>query len=72
MIQYVVHETTDTIDLTATAGLSLTRPITKEPHSPANRVPEAAVVPQLMGLRTSAERPHRHKVPLRRITAIAA
>ncbi|MFD4972000.1 hypothetical protein [Streptomyces sp. NPDC058424] len=72
MIQHVVHETTATIDLTAPVGLTLARTAAKEPHSPANRVPEAAVVPQLMGLRTSAERPHRHKVPLRRIAAIAA
>ncbi|MFI9604209.1 hypothetical protein ACWEQ7_20030 [Streptomyces sp. NPDC004069] len=72
MIQHVVHETTDTIDATTLAGITLARAVVKQPHSPANRVPEAAVVPQLMGLRTSAARPHRHKVPLRRIIAVAA
>jgi hypothetical protein len=39
------------------------------------RTPEVAhvpAVPQLMGLRTPAERTHRHKVPLRRLTAMAA
>ncbi|MFF4759566.1 hypothetical protein [Streptomyces sp. NPDC001292] len=72
MIQHVVHETTDTLDVTAPAGFTLARAVAKELHGPAHRVPEAVAVPQLMGLRTSAERPHRHKVPLRRITAIAA
>ncbi|MFB7460218.1 hypothetical protein ACIOC2_32880 [Streptomyces sp. NPDC088337] len=72
MIQQVLHETTDTIDTTAPAGVTLARAVAKELHGPAHRAPEAVAVPQLMGLRTSAERLHRHKVPLRRITAVAA
>ncbi|MEU3345476.1 hypothetical protein ABZ723_10855 [Streptomyces sp. NPDC006700] len=72
MIQQVVHETTDTIDITAAAGVTLARDVAKELHGPAHRAPEDVAVPQLMGLRTSADRPHRHKVPLRRITAVAA
>jgi hypothetical protein len=41
----------------------------------APRVPEVAAPPvptELMGLRTSAARPHRRKVPLRRLTAVQA
>ncbi|MYX41339.1 hypothetical protein GTW59_09655 [Streptomyces sp. SID89] len=44
----------------------------ERPVLTAHRIPEAAEVPQLMGLRTSPARPHRHKVPLRRLTAMAA
>ncbi|MGW4318255.1 hypothetical protein ACWEMW_03555 [Streptomyces sp. NPDC004684] len=44
----------------------------ERPVLAAHRIPEAAEVPQLMGLRTSPARPHRHKVPLRRLTAMAA
>ncbi|NED35170.1 hypothetical protein [Streptomyces sp. SID8499] len=44
----------------------------ERPVLAAHRLPEAAEVPQLMGLRTSPARPHRHKVPLRRLTAMAA
>ncbi|PZG85023.1 hypothetical protein C1I97_33760 [Streptomyces sp. NTH33] len=73
MIQQVVHETTDTIDATAPGGLSQALTVAKELHSPAaHRAPEVVAVPELMGLRTSAERPHRHKVPLRKLTAMAA
>ncbi|MDR3084142.1 MAG: hypothetical protein LBV60_25045 [Streptomyces sp.] len=72
MIQLLVHEMTDTFDATAPAGLALALTVAKELHRPARRACEPAAVPQLMGLRTSAERPHRHKVPLRRLTALAA
>jgi hypothetical protein len=38
------------------------------------RVPEVTIpqvaVPQLMGLRTTAARPHRRKVPLNRLTSV--
>ncbi|MEV7125230.1 hypothetical protein [Streptomyces sp. NPDC093260] len=44
----------------------------ERPVLAAHRIPEAAEVPQLMGLRTPPARPHRHKVPLRRLTAMAA
>jgi len=38
-------------------------------QAPPAPLPEIAV-PHLMGLRTGANRPHRHKVPLRRLTAV--
>ncbi|MFF9134368.1 hypothetical protein ACF1AY_37775 [Streptomyces sp. NPDC014776] len=39
------------------------------PAAPDAPVAEVAV-PHLMGLRTGTDRPHRHKVPLRRLTAV--
>ncbi|MFF4120407.1 hypothetical protein [Streptomyces sp. NPDC001714] len=38
--------------------------------TPAPRAPEVAPAPQLMGLRTSAARPHQRKVPLSRMTLV--
>ncbi|POX52784.1 hypothetical protein C3489_17360 [Streptomyces sp. Ru71] len=38
-------------------------------HAAPAPAPQAAV-PHLMGLRTGTDRPHRHKVPLRRLTAV--
>ncbi len=38
-------------------------------HTTVTRAPEVSV-PQLMGLRTTAARPHRRKVPLNRLTAV--
>ncbi|MFJ8199788.1 hypothetical protein [Streptomyces sp. NPDC096152] len=69
MIEQVVHETTETVDAATPVGVDLGLAVAKELHSPVNRVPEVAV-PQLMGLRLPAARPHRHKVPLRRLTAV--
>ncbi|MEU7061090.1 hypothetical protein [Streptomyces sp. NPDC046197] len=70
MIEQFVHETTATVDATVPAGVALPLCVAKDLHSPASRTPEVAV-PQMMGLRTSsAVRPHRHKVPLRRLTAV--
>lgn len=40
-------------------------------HASTARAP-ALAVPQLMGLRTSAARPHRRKVLLHRLTALSA
>ncbi|MFF5143391.1 hypothetical protein ACFY6U_27270 [Streptomyces sp. NPDC013157] len=37
---------------------------------PAPRAPEVVPAPQLMGLRTSAARPHQRKVPLSRMTLV--
>ncbi|MGW0085455.1 hypothetical protein [Streptomyces sp. NPDC003393] len=77
MIQQVVHEWTETVDASVPAGVSLTLAVAKELHSPADNpadrppLPPAAV-PQLMGLRTPAGRSRRPKVPLRRLTALAA
>lgn len=72
MIQQIVHEPTDTVDATTPAGLAQALTVAKDLHSPAHRTPDVVAVPQLMGLRISAERPHRYKVPLKRITAMAA
>ncbi|WP_406437422.1 hypothetical protein OHB00_23940 [Streptomyces sp. NBC_00631] len=47
---------------------------TPAPRAPevasAPRAPEVASAPQLMGLRTSAARPHQRKVPLSRMTLV--
>ncbi|MEU1411267.1 hypothetical protein [Streptomyces sp. NPDC005731] len=80
MIKKVLHEATAPI---APAGISLALAVAHELHAPSikrvpkpheapareSRLPEVAV-PQLMGLRTSAARPHRRKVPLNRLTAV--
>jgi hypothetical protein len=41
-------------------------------HTPAPQAPEVVrtPVPELMGLRTSAARPHRRKVPLKRLNTM--
>ncbi|GAA3822769.1 hypothetical protein [Streptomyces chiangmaiensis] len=80
MIKQVLHEATAPI---APAGVALALAVAYELHAPSMkrvpkpyeapsremRLPEVAV-PQLMGLRTSAARPHRRKVPLSRLTAV--
>jgi hypothetical protein len=71
MFQQVVHETTEAVDATAPSGIALALAVAKELNGPATRAPEIAVVPQLMGLRTSAEHTHRHKVPLKRLSTVA-
>ncbi|MFF9113437.1 hypothetical protein [Streptomyces sp. NPDC014805] len=50
-------------------ALRLTPARTAAPAAPDASVAEVAV-PHLMGLRTGTDRPHRHKVPLRRLTAV--
>ncbi|MGW5367260.1 hypothetical protein ACWER6_16815 [Streptomyces sp. NPDC004009] len=70
MITQVSHN-----DVTGTgpAALALPLAVAYELHAPqaAPRVPEVAVpAPELMGLRTSAARPHRRKVPLRRLSSV--
>ncbi|MFE1340151.1 hypothetical protein ACFW6K_21015 [Streptomyces sp. NPDC058733] len=50
-------------------ALRLTPARTAAPAAPDAPVAEVAV-PHLMGLRTGTDRPHRHKVPLRRLTAV--
>ncbi|MFF4254014.1 hypothetical protein ACFY1L_22695 [Streptomyces sp. NPDC001663] len=52
------------------AGLALALEVAYELHAPAARAPELA--PQMMGLRTTAARPHRRKVPLNRVAAMRA
>ncbi|MFF9059735.1 hypothetical protein ACF09K_13765 [Streptomyces sp. NPDC014882] len=53
------------------ADLALALDLAHELHAPTPppRAPEIAV-PQLMGLRTGAARPHRRKVPLSRLTTM--
>ena len=76
MITKVVHEETGATD---PAGISLALAVANEIHAPlkdlgtpaATRAPEV-VVPQLMGLRTSAAQTRRHRVPLKRLTALRA
>jgi hypothetical protein len=61
MIKQVSHTVTDT----GAAGLGLALGVSYELHAPAVRAPEVA--PELMGLRTTAARPHHRKVPLNRL-----
>ncbi|MFE2097126.1 hypothetical protein [Streptomyces sp. PTD9-10] len=72
MIKQVSHQAAGTGPADLVLALSVAHALhTPAPHTPAPRAPEVPPVPQLMGLRTSAGRPHRHKVPLRRLTAIS-
>ena len=64
MIQQVSHSVAGTDP----AGLALALEVAYELHAPTTRAPEVA--PQLMGLHTTAARPHRRKVPLNRLTAV--
>ena len=75
MIKQVSHTTTrpDATDLTLAleAAHELHQPETRAPktRAPEVAVPEVAV-PEMMGLRTTAARPHRRKVPLARLTTM--
>jgi len=64
MIQQVSHTTAGTDP----AGLALALEVAYELHAPTTRAPEVA--PQLMGLHTTAARPHRRKVPLKRLATM--
>ncbi|WP_018548477.1 hypothetical protein [Streptomyces sp. LaPpAH-108] len=69
MITYTTHHTR----VTGPADVALALEVAHEMHAPtpAPRLPELpSPAPQLMGLRTSAARPHRRKVPLNRLTAL--
>ncbi|MBL1081750.1 hypothetical protein JK359_07105 [Streptomyces actinomycinicus] len=72
MIKHIPHRMTER----GPAGITLALSIVSELHVPvpAPRAPRPAVtpVPQLMGLRTSAARPHRRKVPLHRLNTVLA
>jgi hypothetical protein len=66
MIKQVTHTVADTDP----AGITLALEVAYDLHAPAPRAPEVAA-PQLMGLRVpAAAHPHRHKVPLKRLTAV--
>lgn len=70
MIKQVSH----TVTGTDPAGSTLALEVAYELHAPRTRAPEVAVAvavaPQMMGLRTTAARPHRRKVPLNRLTTL--
>ncbi|MEW2134723.1 hypothetical protein [Streptomyces sp. NPDC005435] len=73
MITYTTHQT----PVTGPADVALALEVAREMHTPtpapapAPRLPELPTpAPQLMGLRTSAARPHRRKVPLNRLDAL--
>ncbi|MFI7504306.1 hypothetical protein ACIBVL_38675 [Streptomyces sp. NPDC049687] len=73
MIKQVSH----TVTGVGAADLALALDVVYELHAPVRqlvvRAPEVAApqpVPQLMGLHTTAARPHRRKVPLNRIAAM--
>ncbi|MFF5538196.1 hypothetical protein ACFY71_38090 [Streptomyces cinerochromogenes] len=75
MIKHVPHRFSER----GPAGLTLALSIASElhvpvpaPRAPKRPTPTVTPVPQLMGLRTSAARPHRRKVPLHRLTTVAA
>lgn len=67
MIKQVSH----TVPGAGAADLALALDVAYALHPPkaAARAPEVAA-PQLMGLRTTAARPHRRKVPLNRLTTV--
>ncbi|MEV6180791.1 hypothetical protein [Streptomyces sp. NPDC052015] len=73
MIKQVSH----TVTGAGAADVALALRVASELHAPvtrkAVRAPEVAApttAPQMMGLRTTAARPHRRKVPLNRLTAL--
>ncbi|MFI9806662.1 hypothetical protein ACIHEJ_20270 [Streptomyces sp. NPDC052301] len=68
MITKVFHD----VPVGGPAGITLALEVAQELHAPAAppRAAEVVSVPELMGLRTSAARPHRRKVPLHRLNAM--
>jgi len=60
------------IEGTDPAGLDLALSVARELHRPVPRAPEVTVPqPQMMGLHTSADHPHRRKVPLSRLSRLS-
>ncbi|MFF0386305.1 hypothetical protein ACWEIK_03050 [Streptomyces sp. NPDC004673] len=70
MIKRVSHQA----PVSGPANVVVALEVAHELHTPdptRRRLPELPTpAPQLMGLRTSAARPHRRKVPLNRLTAL--
>ncbi|WP_033324378.1 hypothetical protein [Streptomyces yerevanensis] len=66
MIKQVSHTATGTDP----AGFALALEVAYALHAPQTRAPEVSVAPQMMGLRVTAARPHRRKVPLNRLTTL--
>jgi hypothetical protein len=69
-----ISPVTHSLDSGDPAALDLALAVARELHPPVPRAPEVtlpqAAVPQMMGLRTPAGRPHRRKVPLSRLSAL--
>ena len=67
----MINQVSHTVTGTDPAGITLALEVAYDLHAPvpAPRAPEVAA-PELMGLRVSAGRPHRHKVPLKRLTTM--
>ncbi|MEV0977047.1 hypothetical protein [Streptomyces sp. NPDC049915] len=65
----MIQHASPTVRPTVTAPAQRQAPALTLAAAPPAPLPEIAV-PHLMGLRTGANRPHRHKVPLRRLTAV--
>ncbi|MEU2773427.1 hypothetical protein ABZ646_10925 [Streptomyces sp. NPDC007162] len=74
MIKQVSHQVTGNhpadLGLALAVAYELHAPAETTPAPPAPRAPELVPAPQLMGLRTSAARPHQRKVPLSRMTLV--
>ncbi|AYN40636.1 hypothetical protein D9753_19025 [Streptomyces dangxiongensis] len=70
MIQQVSHQEAGRGPADLTVALSVAHEL--HASTGADRAPEVVPtpVPQLMGLRTSAARPHRRKVPLNRLNTM--
>ncbi|MES4886434.1 hypothetical protein [Streptomyces sp. NPDC096012] len=70
MIKKIPHQSTGRGP--ADFGMAISIASDLHGHVPAPRAPEVvrSPVPELMGLRTSAARPHRRKVPLRRLNTM--
>ncbi|MGW4561462.1 hypothetical protein ACWEN3_03310 [Streptomyces sp. NPDC004561] len=71
MIRKISHQPAGRGPADVTIALAVAHAL-HTPPAPEPRAPEIvpAPVPQLMGLRTSADRPHRRKVPLHRLTTM--
>ncbi|MFB7498914.1 hypothetical protein ACFC09_30235 [Streptomyces sp. NPDC056161] len=66
-IEQVSHPTTDF----GPARTALALEVAYELHAPRPPArPTEVATPELMGLRLPAARPHRHKVPLKRLSAV--
>lgn len=68
MIEQVSHQAAGTGPADLTLALSVAHALhALHALTSVPRAPEVPPVPQLMGLRTSTDRPHRRKVPLHRL-----
>ncbi|MFK0151074.1 hypothetical protein ACIQVK_03195 [Streptomyces sp. NPDC090493] len=68
-VAYELHAPTEAVVAPTPAPRAPESMVTPAP-APAPRAPEVVPAPQLMGLRTSAARPHQRKVPLSRMTLV--